>query len=74
MTYSTLGSIYDESTLLVGGALIWNGSEFVCAPISGLLENEPVNSILINSSTGGSTKLFMITVDDSGTLSATELV
>lgn len=73
VTYSTLVSIYDESSLLVGSVLIWNGSEFVCAPISGLLENEPVNSLLINSSTGGSTKLFMITVDDSGTLSAKEI-
>lgn len=73
-TYSTLVSMYDESSLLVGSVLVWNGVEFVCAPISGLHENEPVDSILINSSTEGSTKKFRIIVDDSGTLSATELV
>ena len=35
---------------------------------------EPANSIILRSSTSGSTKLFKITVDDSGNLKATQLV
>lgn len=74
VTYSTLVSMYNESSLLIGSVVIWNGSGFVCTPIRELHYFEPVNSILINSSTEGSTKQFRITVDDSGTLTATELV
>lgn len=74
VTYSTLVSMYNESSLLIGSVVIWNGSGFVCAPIGEVHYFIPVNSILINSSTEGSTKKFRITVDDSGTLTATELV
>lgn len=73
-TYSTLVSMYNESPLLIGSVLVWGGSGFVCVPIGELHLNEPVNSILIDSSTEGSTKRFVITIDDSGTLTATELV
>ena len=38
-----------------------------------ILQNDPLNYFVLNSSTAGSTKKFKITVDDSGTISATEV-
>lgn len=73
-TYSTLVSMYNESPLRIGSVVAWGEEGYVLAPIGELLYYFPVNSILINSSTEGSTKKFRITVDDSGTLTATELV
>ena len=38
-----------------------------------ILRNDPLNYFVLNSSTAGSTKKFRITVDDSGTITATEV-
>ena len=73
-TNSTPILMSNENTPPTGGVVAWIGAGYGLVPIDELLYYFPVNSILINSSTEGSTKTFMITVDDSGTLSATELV
>ena len=48
---------------------------FAKFPTSGLVElqHKITNNVILNSSTSGSAKKFKITVDDSGTLSATEV-
>ena len=47
--------------------LDWSGNQWLAGSI------EPVGGIILKSSTTSSTKRFMITVDDSGVLSATEI-
>ena len=48
--------------------LDWNGNAWYAGSI------EAVNGLIVKSSTEGSSKRFKITVDDSGTISATELI
>lgn len=64
----------NENTPPTGSVLTWIGAGYGFVPIGALHSNEPVNFILMNSSTEDSTKRFVIAVDDSGTLTATELV
>lgn len=64
----------NENTPPMGSVVTWIESGYGLFSIEELLYYIPVHSILIKSSTEGSTKIFRITVDDSGTLSATELV
>lgn len=74
LTHSIPILMTNENTPPTGGVLTWIGSGYGIVSIEETLYYIPVHSILIKSSTEGSTKKFRITVDDSGTLTATELV
>lgn len=73
-THSTPILMTNENTPPTGSVVTWIESGYGLVSIEELLYYIPVHSILIKSSTEGSTKKFRITVDDSGTLTATELV
>ena len=73
-THSTPILMTNENTPPTGSVVTWIKSGYGLVSIEELLYYIPVHSILIKSSTEGSTKKFRITVDDSGTLTATELV
>ena len=74
LTRSTPILMTNEITPPRGSVVTWIESGYGLFSIDEILYYTPVHSILLNSSTEGSTKIFRITVDDSGTLSATELV
>jgi len=64
-----IGCVEDENGDLVNGI---RGTDDIHI-YAGSGKNIYLNSLILNSSTAGSTKRFKITVNDSGTISATEL-
>ena len=73
-TYSTPILMTDENPPPMGSVVTWIEAGYGLVSIEQLHNFFPVHSMLIYSSTEGSTKQFRITVDDTGTLTATELV
>lgn len=51
----------------------WNSENIAVAKVYKVNNETNVDSVILNSSTEGSTKKFKLTVDDSGTISATEV-
>lgn len=71
-THSTPILMTNENTPPTGSVVTWIEAGYGLVSIEELLYYIPLHSILIKSSTEGSTKKFRVTVDDSGTLTATE--